>query len=392
MSLLTQALEQILKWSSKHYPLTVTRLNQGLSYAEIKRLTKDWPIQPPTEIYELYQWRNGVGDGFITCEFAGLFDIWGFLPLENVSLKKQPSPYEYELEPFYYSLNIFFSYESFLQGYLVFNDKGETNWVEFGEVIDGFYIRKSYYTNLTNMLLTIAESYKKVHFQDSQNNWIKNEELQKKIWNKYNSSKISESTLTQFIQKPSFYWLNQLMRNHLDFLEPKTQDTLIQILQKIQQNSEDKRIIEMTTRILEQPRENFYQKFNLSTLLKEYWKIREPEVSEFERFCFLVEKVNVEEDIKQIDKNRREEDLKRAVIFLLFMLKAANTLIQALKHNDVGIRREAAWALGEIKDLKAVDSLIETLSDSDQQVRQAAREALTKLILENPELEDLIPF
>ncbi|MEO1765090.1 MAG: hypothetical protein AAFR83_24800 [Cyanobacteria bacterium J06629_18] len=41
----------------------------GLKPEEIDEITKDLPFNLPQEVYELYQWRNGLLDntGFYTC-------------------------------------------------------------------------------------------------------------------------------------------------------------------------------------------------------------------------------------------------------------------------------------------------------------------------------------
>ena len=99
---------------------------------------------------------------------------------------------------------MFFSYESCLRGYVVFNKKREIQWVELVNIVDGCcermwqYTPFFYYKNLTSMILTIAESDEKAYLKDSQGIWKLNEEIYKKIWCKYNSSKLSESTLNQF--------------------------------------------------------------------------------------------------------------------------------------------------------------------------------------------------
>ena len=54
-------------------------------------------------------------------------------------------------------------------------------------------------------------------------------------------------------------------------------------------------------------------------------------------------------------------------------------LIQALRHDDVNIRINAALALGKIKRARAVAPLIETLRDADEDVRWAAAWALGEI-------------
>ncbi|MBE9213784.1 HEAT repeat domain-containing protein [Plectonema cf. radiosum LEGE 06105] len=400
MSQLTQALERILEIRKKIYPSVTANLNPGLTINEIEKITKDWQIPLPTEIYELYQWRNGFADGHCSIyEFASLFDIWGFEPLQNLSIEKQPSPYEYELDTPFYALNILPCYEYDSGGYIVFDEKGETKWVEMVSFVDGFSVRIDeyyytyYYTNLTNMVLTIANSYEKAYYQDNRDDWKVNEETRKNIWYQYNSSKLSESTLNKIIQITNFNFINQLFTNNINFIDPTTQEPLIQILQQIKLNTEDKNIKEKITRILGEGVKKIPKEFSYSNLLKEYWKIKEPLISSSQRFHLSIEEeVYNGQSIKQIDQKRREQSIKIATIFILFMLKSVNTLTQALSYDDAFIRSEAAWALGEIKALGAAEPLIEALQDENKEVRQATREALLKIILKFPEVENLIPF
>lgn len=52
------------------------------------------------------------------------------------------------------------------------------------------------------------------------------------------------------MQKHSFTFINQLITNNINFLDPKTQEPLIQILQKTKLNTKDKTIKRIITRIL----------------------------------------------------------------------------------------------------------------------------------------------
>ena len=328
MSELTQALERILAREKEIYPPTVAKLNPGLTKKEIDNLTKDWLIILPTEVYELYQWINGVGGGYKNYELGGLFEIWSFEPLQNLSIERQPSPYEYPLNTPFYSLNMFFSYESCFRGYVVFNEKRETQWIELVDIVDGccermwHYTPFYYYKNLTSMILTIAESEEKAYFKNSQDIWKLNENIYKKIWYKYNSSKLSESTLSQFIQKPDFTFINQLIINNIIFLDPRTQEPLVQILQKIVLNTENKKIRKIITKILEEKAEKVPCSFIVSKLLQEYWKIREASLLSSQKLHLPIEEdFNPEKDIKQIEQSRREQNVKRAAIFVLFLLK-----------------------------------------------------------------------
>ncbi|MGB3652999.1 MAG: hypothetical protein WBA41_17520 [Rivularia sp. (in: cyanobacteria)] len=48
-------------------------LKPGLKSEEIDELTKDLPFKLPQEVYELYQWRNGLSDD-ICLEYPGFYN------------------------------------------------------------------------------------------------------------------------------------------------------------------------------------------------------------------------------------------------------------------------------------------------------------------------------
>ena len=58
---------------------------------------------------------------------------------------------------------------------------------------------------------------------------------------------------------------------------------------------------------------------------------------------------------------------------------AMDGLIFALKDSDAGVRKQAAFALGELKSTRAVPALIEMLKDADVEVRQRAMSALGEI-------------
>ncbi|BCL36020.1 SMI1/KNR4 family protein [Nostoc sp. MS1] len=160
MSLLTEALEQILKWEQKHFPSQVTLLQPGLSDEEIDQITQDWSVQLPTEVRELYKWRNGsIPDDIGLYDY--IFDGFTFPTLQDISITYQPGTEDdrWRFSNHFHSnfLKLFFSPEESDQGYIIVSKKGEINWLDFGYWSDGFWIREMYYTSLTNMMLTIAE-------------------------------------------------------------------------------------------------------------------------------------------------------------------------------------------------------------------------------------------
>lgn len=57
MSTLQEALEFIANWIQQNTPQW--DLTPGLSYENIRRMTRELTFELPLEIYELYMWRNG---------------------------------------------------------------------------------------------------------------------------------------------------------------------------------------------------------------------------------------------------------------------------------------------------------------------------------------------
>jgi SMI1 / KNR4 family (SUKH-1) len=84
MSVLTDALERIFKNLEETAPDIVDSLQAGLTHEKIDEITNDLPFALPKEIYELYQWRNGISNSVV---FA--LGTWNgiqasFAPLEQV--------------------------------------------------------------------------------------------------------------------------------------------------------------------------------------------------------------------------------------------------------------------------------------------------------------------
>ncbi|MCU0536836.1 MAG: SMI1/KNR4 family protein [Hydrococcus sp. Prado102] len=77
MSTLTDALERIFNWLRANHQEAASSLQPGLSYEEIEAKLAHLPFRLPQEVYELYQWRNGM-DG----ETSFFYD-YTFLSLEE---------------------------------------------------------------------------------------------------------------------------------------------------------------------------------------------------------------------------------------------------------------------------------------------------------------------
>lgn len=83
MSPLTEALEYISTWLQQHQPERSASLRPGLKYEEIKEKIKNLPFRLPTEVYELYQWRNGSKSSFILFPEISSYDYVQFFSLEE---------------------------------------------------------------------------------------------------------------------------------------------------------------------------------------------------------------------------------------------------------------------------------------------------------------------
>ena len=117
MSALIEALERILKYRLKHDSLVAEELQPGLTRAQIDELVKALPFSLPEELYELYQWRNGM-------KIPQLFvrnrnGIYGFLSLEKAL---EVSQIEYE--------NSLTGYGDFLRNWLLIFEAVADNCAE----------------------------------------------------------------------------------------------------------------------------------------------------------------------------------------------------------------------------------------------------------------------
>ncbi|AVH64457.1 HEAT repeat domain-containing protein [Nostoc sp. 'Peltigera membranacea cyanobiont' N6] len=394
MSLLTQCLERILRWEQKLFPSQVSLLQPGLSDAEINQITQDWPIHLPKEVRELYKWRNGSRSNDIG-EYDWIFDGFTFLPLQEISVEYQPGTEEnrwnYPNDFYPNSLKIFISPEPD-QGYIIVSKEGKIYWIEFGWWCDGFWVCEMYYTSLTNMMLTLAEYNEKNDYVCSiwyLSKKTKNEGLQ--IWYKYNSSHFDGSEIKDLLSQPSWESISRMVTGLIKFRNPKMSEFLAHLIQRIGINSEDSDIKQLVSKLIYQ--EDDCQKIGVSIkqLQKEYWQTRpKSKLSLYQEGIIEVENNEIDYFIDALESS--DATIQRTVAFLLFMLKAVDVLILALKNNDAGIRRESVWALGQIGDSRATEQLIEALRDSNVEVREAAREAYEKMVLKFPEIVNILPF
>ncbi|MHC0064574.1 hypothetical protein ACWATR_17005 [Nostoc sp. UIC 10890] len=175
MSLLTDALDIILNWLQQNKPSYASSLQPGLAYEEIEEKVKNLPFRLPTEVYELYQWRNGMID-----DDSEFFSYYRFLPLEEaLQVEKVVS------ENFGLSLPFgwfpIFDFEK--EGFAVIGAEKNT---ESSPVLNTYLSDDIRYTNLTNMIQCIAECYEtNAYYIDESGRLEQDKKLAKIILQKY---------------------------------------------------------------------------------------------------------------------------------------------------------------------------------------------------------------
>ncbi|MEH1940439.1 MAG: SMI1/KNR4 family protein [Nostoc sp.] len=160
-SILTESLDRILKSLEEKDPEIASLLQPGLTRKEIDEITKDLPFKLPEELYELYQWRNGLSDdvGFGFATWNGI--IGGFSSLEeaitdfqNLRIRGCPSNF----------LRIFLFCHQLGGDYYVISIDEITHPVfHFNDQDEDFYIQhlkgRKFFSSLTTLMYAIAECF-----------------------------------------------------------------------------------------------------------------------------------------------------------------------------------------------------------------------------------------
>ncbi|MDY6901099.1 MAG: SMI1/KNR4 family protein [Cyanobacteriota bacterium] len=205
MSVLTDSLNQIMRWLEENRPDYAASFLPGLSDAEIREKLANVELELPEEIYELYRWRNGVEDGedskslifpcmeYMTLDEAleyyddflentiDIFDEQDFQDIFELLDANQINQYGNKkyLFPFYRS-NC-----DFLAVLLSKEKQQHSPIININDVLELSFI----YRNLTSMMQTLAEYLEAgAHYLDKEQEYYLNgdEEKMLPIFQKYN--------------------------------------------------------------------------------------------------------------------------------------------------------------------------------------------------------------
>jgi hypothetical protein len=201
------------------------------------------------------------------------------------------------------------------------------------------------------------------------------------LWYQYNDkfSRLSELTSARLWRQASFDYIYEFVTSIILFEDPRPVKPFIELLQSLARTSSSPQVKEIANRLIPINLESILGEYNWYLLFEEYWKLQTCDLTIPVRFKAKL----IHQEKSEFNYfNNVYEEIKGIAAMLLYMLRAVEPLKQSLTNPDARIRRESAWALGEIKDFSSKDVLIQACQDSEVEVRQAAKEALVKLITE----------
>ncbi|WP_375477733.1 HEAT repeat domain-containing protein [uncultured Nostoc sp.] len=319
MSDLKNALTRIHDWFQINYPAKILSLASGLSTSQIDTLLSKLSFKVSKEIREIYQWSNG----YPIDEYADdwIFDYMFLLNLESAVKEAQEwvnkpevtaQRYRYAGQPV---LPVFMSDIEFLA--VVATDVQQTTSpvVHISETLE----ISLQYTNLTAMMLTLAESYETGGLFIDRKGYIeKDEKKYAATYRKYNSE-ITDLALERFLKifpEDSSWQTVQLLHNDLYMSNSYGIE--------IPPNSLKNKVVNILLHLLQD----------------------------------------------------EKYDSGFSVVLVLEELRAVDALIQGLKHPDKWVRSRAAFTLAKIKAFEAVEFVSQLLEDPDPVVQEAVKEAL----------------
>lgn len=191
MSLITESLEKIFRWLEHNQPSFASALQPGLTNLDIEEKTKDSNFYLPSEIYELYRWRNGVDygeEGFArftpNCIFSSLeYALDQYNELIETFGESEDYPNNFSI----WNSNWFpiFSLEQEYLFVVCSSERRETSPIYHLLIESGNAWLK--YTSLSSMLLTISECYESnVYYINNDGDFEVDEQREETIRAKYN--------------------------------------------------------------------------------------------------------------------------------------------------------------------------------------------------------------
>jgi len=330
MTALTNALNRILHWHQQNYVEWVESKQPGLTTEEIQINTQELPFRLPTEVYEFYQWCNGTsGD-------VPFFPSYRFLSLEEAVDLYHSEIKEVEIDKLqqedYYDIAQLtpFSWLSFQNQYWlpIFDFDGEIYFLSCDtEQRDGapvwYYFPESvfprlYFSNLTSMLLAIAECYETEAYYLNQQGFLEENEFKvAPILRKY--SLRAELSLRKLRPQISLAELSEIAGDLMLF--------------------KDSRAVELLLQILKSPK---------------------PEAMNWHEYSGL-------------------QGLVARILGSMGDPRTVTSLIQISQAEEWMTRYWVAISLGELKDAQAVPCLLNLLSDSQDEVQAMAVSALGRI-------------
>lgn len=323
MSALKETLDRIHYWFQENHPTRIVSLTSGLSSSEINAVLSTLPFQVSKEVRELYEWSNGYPNDYPLDTW--IFDRMSLLNLDSAVQQAQTwaeeSCEEAAIRYMGKSLFPIFEAETDNLAIVATNNQQETSPIIRISQDGGMFLQPTY-TSLTNMMLTLAESYETGGFFIGSNGYV--EEDEKKYaaaYRKYNS-RVVDLALERFQNtlpsNPSWEAVEAL---HGDLC------TINRYEIEISSSNLKTRVVNVLLNLLQD----------------------EQNISGF------------------------------SVVLALEELRAVDALIQALKHSDKWVRGRAAFTLGKIKAFEAIDFVSQLSEDPDPIVQEAVQEALELL-------------
>ncbi|MEH1906148.1 MAG: HEAT repeat domain-containing protein [Nostoc sp.] len=319
MSDIKDALDRINYWFQENHPVKIASLASGLSPLEIDSVLSTLSFKVSQEVREIYEWSNGYPK--YDCADDWIFYYMFLLSLESAVQEAQAWVEEHEEIALMYKyagkpvLPVYMSDIEFLAVVAMDEEQTTSPVIHISEIAE----ISLQYTNLTAMMLTLAESYETGGLFIDRKGYIeKDEKKYAAAYRKYNSG-ITDLALERFLKtfpEDSSWQTVQLLHNDLYM---------------------------SNTYQIEIPPSNLKTKV-VNTL------------------------VNLLQDEKY--------DSGFSVVLVLEELRAVEALIQGLQHPSKWVRSRAAFALGKIKAFEAVEFVSQLLEDPDPVVQEAVKEAL----------------